>query len=143
MRRNPLESFACPRCGDIGSLTTKAVNGRSYFYMKHYLGKDENGRSKYKYCYLGPVDEYLYVSKTTHPREAIPLTNMANLVRDLEYLIALSNFVSQNASALTNAIKRSKRFQLIDETIKAVEETLQTLKMLSEMFEEEKIVEEI
>jgi hypothetical protein len=111
--------------------------------MKHYLGKDENGRSKYKYCYLGPVDEYLYVSKTTHPKEAIPLTNMANLVRDLEYLIALSNFVSQNASALANAIRRSKRYYLIDETVKAIEETLQSLKMLEEMLEEEKMIEEV
>ena len=49
----------CPRCGKMAScIRKKKVYGRFYLYSVHPYY--ENGKRKFKYCYLGPADGYKY-----------------------------------------------------------------------------------
>jgi len=49
----------CPRCGKMAScIRKKKVGNRYYFYAVHT--KYVNGKRKFEYCYLGPVNGYKY-----------------------------------------------------------------------------------
>jgi len=55
----------CPRCGQLCStIRKKKVYGRYYWYAVHTYY--ENGKRKFRYCYLGPADGYRY-SVQPHP----------------------------------------------------------------------------
>jgi len=82
----------CPRCGEPYSFIKEvSKGGRVYLYAVHYEGYEKvNGKKKikYRYCYLGPKDSYLYVSKL-HSSEGLELKGLADRERALEYLEAL------------------------------------------------------
>jgi len=59
-RRRKEDRTICPRCGQPGYPVERAVGERKYIYFYH--GRDENGRLRW--CYVGPVGSYEYVSKT-------------------------------------------------------------------------------
>ena len=52
----------CPRCGlPIKRILVREISGRKYVYAVHYIERD--GKKVKKQCYLGPVDQYKYVSR--------------------------------------------------------------------------------
>ena len=86
----------CPRCGQpISYYKRKKVGNR--VYAVHYV--KEGGKRKKKECYLGPEDEYEYVSRM-HTREGLVLKGLVDKKRMLEYLEALILNVTEAAENL-------------------------------------------
>ena len=87
----------CPRCGrPISWIEYIRKNGREYVIAVHYSGTyiDESGKRKKKIdkCYLGPKEEYEYVSRT---HEGLVLKGYNDSNRFIEYLDALIKLVQQ------------------------------------------------
>jgi len=97
----------CPRCGKpYSSIKEVSKGGRVYLYAVHYEGYEKvNGKKKikYRYCYLGPKDSYLYVSKL-HSNEGLELKGLTDKKRALEYLrILLRKLTSAELSEAESA----------------------------------------
>ena len=88
----------CPRCGKpYTRLRRKRVRGRVYVYARHYLGYSKVGGrivKKYRECYLGPENGYVYVTRS-HLREGLELKGMHEPRRILAYLKALVSAVEE------------------------------------------------
>ena len=69
--RPPKNALACPRCGQPGYLESYASAGRKYLRVRHGSGKQR------WFCYLGPVESYVYVDLLHY----LGLTNL----RDVDY----------------------------------------------------------
>jgi len=65
-----------------------------------------NGKKKikYRYCYLGPKDSYLYVSKL-HSSEGLELKGLADGDREIEYLKAILNSLTSSKLSKREAKK--------------------------------------
>ena len=88
----------CPRCGQpISYYKRKKVGNRVYVYAVHYV--KVGGKSRKKECYLGPEDEYEYVSRM-HMREGLMLKGMADKKRAVEYLETLIQNITETAEQL-------------------------------------------
>ena len=104
-RRSAEEKPRCPRCGAPVSWfekqrkrTSEGVE-RVYLIAVHYEGLKVVGgkkRPKLRKCYLGPVDAYLYVTKT-HAREGLILKGLGDEDRALDYLRALIRYFEAKA----------------------------------------------
>jgi len=80
----------CPRCGHPYSyIKEKRVNGRVYLYAVHCV-KDASGRVRTTECYLGPKDQYEYVTKM-HMREGLILKGLMDQERAVQYLCSIIN----------------------------------------------------
>jgi len=77
----------CPRCGDIISwIERRTVNGQTYYYAVHYMGRDGSGKKKVRKCYLGP-NIYRYVS-LTHEFSLRGLVDKKRIIRYLQEIAA-------------------------------------------------------
>jgi len=65
------KSLVCPRCGAIGILDIRAQYDREYLYVVHNL--PNKGK---KYCYLGPVSDYVYGSAYLTVPNIVQLRNI-------------------------------------------------------------------
>jgi hypothetical protein len=95
----------CPRCGARGSVEEYEVNGRVYLRVRHYAGKrvTRSGKvvSRYRYCYLGPKEDYLHAA----PLLRQPLTN----VLEHDYLTEASEAVEKVLSAAAAPLTEEAR----------------------------------
>jgi len=104
----------CPRCGEPYSyIKEKRVGNKVYVYAVHYLGYEKVGgkvRKKTKECYLGPKEQYDYVTQT-HEREGLVLRGLIDSNRALEYLDALINYISRTELDKSLALNLAARFE--------------------------------
>jgi hypothetical protein len=85
-----LKGSICERCGSkIDYIDEKEIGGNTYLYAIH-VERGEKGR-KLRFCYLGPKDQYIYVSKL-HIREGLNLRGLMDYDRALEYAEALKDY---------------------------------------------------
>ena len=74
----------CPRCGrKIDRILVREIRNRKYVYAVHRI--KEGGKTVKKQCYLGPVDQYKYVSRL-HEDIGIELKGAWKTDRLLDYL---------------------------------------------------------
>jgi hypothetical protein len=78
-----MPTFVCPRCGDLGYIERRYVNGQAYYYCRHVT--IENKQRKEKRCYLG-ARQYSYV-ETFNRMQLAGLTDQERFRRYLEHLI--------------------------------------------------------
>jgi len=88
----------CPKCGLPYPYIKRSRRGsKVHLYAIHYHGYERlpNGktRKKVRECYLGPEDQYEYVTRT-HVKEGLVLKGMVNTERALTYLDALIKHIS-------------------------------------------------
>ena len=95
--RRKSERPLCPRCGEPYSyVKRRRIGGRVYLYAVHYLGYDPVRKRKLtRECYLGPEDEYEYVSRM-HSREGLTLRGLSDKHRVLEYLDAIIAYLEEH-----------------------------------------------
>ncbi len=108
------EGKVCPGCGlPYSYIKEKRVGNKIYVYAVHYLGYEKVGgkvRKKTKECYLGPKEQYDYVTQT-HEREGLVLRGLIDSNRALEYLDALIRYISGAELDRTLAFKLATRFE--------------------------------
>jgi len=89
----------CPRCHRKISWIEKHRRGdRTYIIAVHYLGSYvKNGKriKKIEKCYLGPEDQYEYVSHM-HAREGLMLRGIWDRERAIEYMEILAEYIGKN-----------------------------------------------
>ena len=85
--RKMLERGLCPRCGQRYSyLERRHIGTNEYIYTVHEWR--ENGKRMRKRCYLGPSEDYIYVSEM-HKEEGLVFRGLMTHQRAFEYLNAL------------------------------------------------------
>jgi len=85
-----LKGSICERCGSkIDYIDEKEIGGNTYLYAIHV--EKEEGKRRLRFCYLGPKDQYIYVSKL-HTREGLNLRGLMSFDRALEYAEALRDY---------------------------------------------------
>jgi hypothetical protein len=114
----------CPRCGrKIDWYEKHKIGNRVYVYAVHYLGY-ENGKYKYKKCYLGPLDSYKYVSKT-HEREGLLLYGALHEERSIDYLeILLDTLPSIAENKIRKEPETARKITMLAEKMRAVSDEL-------------------
>jgi len=83
----------CPVCGLVIDFyerkTFRSRRGsRTYIYAVHILRDPLTGKRIRKRCYLGPEDNYVYVSRT-HSRDGLQFYGLVKEDRVLDYLRTL------------------------------------------------------
>jgi hypothetical protein len=127
-------TVVCPRCGKEGTLELKRVGQREYVYVDHFY-KDANGNWRKYRCYLGPADEYVYVTRT-HLREGLILRGIVQVVegkvylnpRALQYVRDLARYITQHSEELRGRVDSTE----INATILELENAVNALKKLLE-----------
>ena len=104
----------CPKCGKPYSrLRRKRINGRIYVYARHYLGYSKvDGRivKRYRDCYLGPENGYIYVSGN-HLREGLEFKGMHESGRTLDYLKKLLHSLEDSLARAEEAAEIAGLFE--------------------------------
>ena len=120
----------CPRCRRKISWIERHKRGdRTYIVAVHYLGSYvKNGKRKkiIQKCYLGPEDQYEYVS-LTHSREGLTLKGMWDRERIIDYLEHLAIFLKENKARLDRYDR-----ERIHKIIKEIENVISPDKAISE-----------
>jgi hypothetical protein len=125
-------TVVCPRCGKEGTLELKRVGQREYVYVVHYY-KDASGEWRKKRCYLGPADEYVYVSRL-HSKEGLVLQGIVRVAegrvylnpRALQYVRDLARYIAQHVDELRGRVQAVE----VEETIRELERAVGALKKL-------------
>jgi hypothetical protein len=78
-----MPTFVCPRCGTLGYIERRYVNGQAYYYCRHVTV--EAKRRKERRCYLG-ARQYSYVETFNHMQLA-GMLDEERFRRYLEHLI--------------------------------------------------------
>lgn len=103
----------CPRCHQPYAWIERSKRaGRYYAFAIH---KDPETKKLHK-CYLGPVDGYVYVSRT-HGDIGLRLKGLIDRGRALDYLKALLSY----AEALEDPTVRLRLISLLQEALKILE----------------------
>jgi hypothetical protein len=90
LSREELELSICPRCHSlINYIEERESGGNTYLYAIH-VERGEKGR-KLRKCYLGPKNQYIYVSML-HQREGLELRGLMDFDRAIEYVEALKDY---------------------------------------------------
>ena len=105
----------CPRCGMLGYISKSRNGNRCYVYVKHIIKK--GGKTRYKYCYIGPEKEYLYVH-TIHGD--LFLTN----IMDQDYSKTVLSAVQRQIEIVENLLEHGKRLEAA-EMVKRLREVLE------------------
>jgi len=95
----------CPRCGrPIDWVEHNRCGGRVYVYAVHETVVVEGGRRKRfrKKCYLGPVEDYVQVSRT---HSFSLLSSFSAVHRELSYLQHLASFFEKYLQALEKVLE--------------------------------------
>jgi len=84
--------IVCPRCGSYGYLQTykpSRESERGYYRVKHVYR--EGGKEKYKYCYIGPIGDYVHVNTMQY----LDLTNI--MKQDYKMIVkrAIENYIGR------------------------------------------------
>ncbi len=125
-------TVVCPRCGKEGSLEIKRVGSREYVYVAHFY-KDPSGNWRKYRCYLGPADEYVYVSRL-HSKEGLVLQGIVRVAegrvylnpRALQYARDLARYITQHVDELKGRVQAVE----VEETIRELEKAVGALKKL-------------
>ena len=112
----------CPRCGQPYNWLEKrwtSVRGkrRLYLYAVHVEGKGKNRRRRS--CYLGPVDEYEYVTRM-HAKEGLVLKPIHDQDKVVEYIKALAHSLKELPSR-----SRGKKMEVVIEELKGLHSDLE------------------
>jgi hypothetical protein len=78
-----MPNYVCPRCGALGYIERRYVNGQAYYYCRHVT--IENKQRKEKRCYLG-ARQYSYVEAFNRMQLA-GMLDEERFRRYLEYII--------------------------------------------------------
>jgi hypothetical protein len=117
----------CPRCGGSGHLEehwVKTKDGREYGYWRvvHYYRED--GKTRKRVCYLGPIDrEYIYVEKV----HRLALTNI--LHQDPSKIISnlVSRVIDAARAAKLRPQERARALNTVRKLLGTMRELLQEL----------------
>ncbi|OYT57274.1 MAG: hypothetical protein B6U76_01490 [Desulfurococcales archaeon ex4484_217_2] len=108
----------CPRCGRKFSYLEKHRRGdRIYVYAVHYEGYSKSGRrisKRITKCYLGPVEEYEYVSAL----QPITLYGLLKKGRLYSYVRELTSFVMKAPLSKELAIQIAEQFEEAAEVLR-------------------------
>jgi hypothetical protein len=123
--------FVCPRCGDLGYISVKNVNGKPYYYVRHEV---RAGRSrKVRYCYIGPVEGYQH-AESIH---RLMLTNILEQDYLMTALAAVERAVLQIEKSVEKSRKASEEFkQRIREAKERVLEVYRKLEEIERLVSE-------
>ena len=95
MARRESKVRICPRCGlPISWIEKRKTPHNNYYYAVHRIKVSKN-KVKIKKCYLGPIEDYIYVTRL-HEDIGLVLKGMNNGSRVLEYLRDIHEFVERN-----------------------------------------------
>jgi len=90
----------CPRCGQEYYFIRFVTRGnQTYAYAVHGSGKNR------RYCYLGPVGDYIYVTRT-HIPDGVKLTGMMTPDRLVQYLYDIASTIYLRRDKLSEHEKR-------------------------------------
>ncbi|RSN72928.1 MAG: hypothetical protein DSO07_02195 [Thermoproteota archaeon] len=90
MAEEELKGSVCPRCSSlIDYIERRESGGNTYLYAVHV--EKEEGKRRLRKCYLGPENQYIYVSKL-HTREGLDLRGLMDYERAIEYLESLKEY---------------------------------------------------
>lgn len=103
----------CPRCRQKYSWIERSKRGSRYY--AYAIHKNPVDKTIHK-CYLGPVDGYVYVSRT-HGDIGLRFKGLMDKTRAIEYLNALLNYTEQISDSYT----RLRLLSLLQEAIKIME----------------------
>ena len=120
MPREREEREVCPRCGaPVSWFERHSRSGRTYLYAVHYLGR-ERGKKRVRKCYLGPVDDYEYVSRLHFP-EGLRLRGLSDPDRALAYLDALINYIRNIELSPSLRQQLAERFERLAKVLRGEE----------------------
>ncbi len=112
----------CPRCGHpYNYIRERKINGRVYLYAVHYC-RDGGGKVRVMECYLGPKDQYEYVTKM-HVKEGLIFKGLIEKERIIQYLDSIIDYLS------TGNVDKELA-QLVIERIEKLEELKSRLRQM-------------